>query len=253
MSPSRLVRAAMYEGLPPLTPPISLYCCQRSVSMISAAARNLKIATSPELSLETTLRGLAAGPAALTPAARRPHVGSSAPAPPSPLRKARRRTTLFQRARRSSLSSSTVHSFCAWSDVATVSRFLKTAAAGLAAGHLIRGAVTNICVTQMRSCGCYDQFALEVGRVQLRSEGPPVLSVIRGLTYIEQCQVFNRWFLPTYQTSFRWTGNRSDAEDATSWVFMKAIGHVRLGRESRGGGRGRSRLSSRVCHRRCGW
>jgi sigma-70-like protein len=80
----------------------------------------------------------------------------------------------------------------------------------------------------MRSCGCYDQFELEVGRVQLRSDGPPALSVIRGLTYIEQCQVFNRWFVPTYQNSFRWTGNRSDAEDATTWVFMKAIEQVHL-------------------------
>lgn len=62
----------------------------------------------------------------------------------------------------------------------------------------------------------------------LTNDGRQALSVIRGLTYIEQCQVFNRWFLPTYQASFRWTGNRSDAEDATNWVFMKAIGQVRL-------------------------
>src|SRR6266566_1325143 len=32
-------------------PPSSLYCCQRSVSRISAAARNLRIAASPLLSL----------------------------------------------------------------------------------------------------------------------------------------------------------------------------------------------------------
>ena len=59
--------------------------------------------------------------------------------------------------------------------------------------------------------------------MRLRSDGPPTLSVIRGLTYTEQGQVFNRWFLPTYQTAFRWTGNRSDAEDATTWVFANAI------------------------------
>jgi hypothetical protein len=64
--------------------------------------------------------------------------------------------------------------------------------------------------------------------VQLKSEGPPALSVIRGLTYVEPGQVFNRWFLPTYQASFRWTGNRSDAEDATTWVFMKVIEQVHL-------------------------
>jgi hypothetical protein len=64
--------------------------------------------------------------------------------------------------------------------------------------------------------------------VRLESDGPPALSVIRGLTYIEHCQVFNRWFLPTYQASFRWTGNRSDAEDATTWIFRNAVGPVHL-------------------------
>lgn len=64
--------------------------------------------------------------------------------------------------------------------------------------------------------------------MQLRSDGPPALSVIRGLTYTEPCQVFNRWFLPTYQASFRWTGNRVDAEDATTWVFMNTIEPVHL-------------------------
>ncbi len=58
--------------------------------------------------------------------------------------------------------------------------------------------------------------------------GVPALTVIRGLTYIARSQVFSRWFLPVYQTSFRWTGNRSDAEDATTWVFMNAAGHVHL-------------------------
>src|SRR5260370_31012950 len=58
--------------------------------------------------------------------------------------------------------------------------------------------------------------------------GVPTLTVIRGLTYIARSQVFSRWFLPVYQTSFRWTGNRSDAQDATTWVFMNAAGHVHL-------------------------
>ena len=58
--------------------------------------------------------------------------------------------------------------------------------------------------------------------------GVPALTVIRGLTYFAQSQVFSRWFLPVYQTSFRWTGNRLDAEDAATWVFMNAIGQVRL-------------------------
>ena len=41
------------------------------------------------------------------------------------------------------------------------------------------------------------------------------LAVIRGLTYFDVRQVFNRWLIPTYQTAFRWTGNRSDSEDAS--------------------------------------
>jgi DNA-directed RNA polymerase specialized sigma24 family protein len=31
-----------------------------------------------------------------------------------------------------------------------------------------------------------------------------------------------------YQTAFRWTGNRPDAEDATEWVFLSALSAVRL-------------------------
>jgi hypothetical protein len=52
--------------------------------------------------------------------------------------------------------------------------------------------------------------------------------VIDGLTYSEQSQVFNRWILPSYQTSFVWTGNGPDAEDATAWVFKNGVGSVRL-------------------------
>jgi RNA polymerase sigma-70 factor (ECF subfamily) len=58
--------------------------------------------------------------------------------------------------------------------------------------------------------------------------GVPSLTVIRGLTYHARSQVFSRWFLPVYRASFRWTGNRSDAEDATTWVFMNALGQVHL-------------------------
>lgn len=57
---------------------------------------------------------------------------------------------------------------------------------------------------------------------------PPNLRVIAGLTYSEQLQVFNRWLLPSYQTSFRWTGNRADAEDATTWAFRNSVGRLRL-------------------------
>jgi hypothetical protein len=47
----------------------------------------------------------------------------------------------------------------------------------------------------------------------------PALTVIPGLTYWDQSQVFKRWILPTYQRSFLWTGNQPDAEDATTWIF----------------------------------
>src|SRR6516165_10445241 len=52
-------------------PPSSLYCCQKSVSRISAAARNLKIAASPLLSLDEdglSARALTAPPSGPKPA-----------------------------------------------------------------------------------------------------------------------------------------------------------------------------------------
>ena len=54
------------------------------------------------------------------------------------------------------------------------------------------------------------------------------LAVVRGLTYTNLSQVFNRWLMPTYKTVFRWTGNRVDSEDATTWVFLTVAGHLRL-------------------------
>src|SRR4029077_17748207 len=56
----------------------------------------------------------------------------------------------------------------------------------------------------------------------------PALSVVAGLTYRERSQVFNRWLMPAYQVSMRWTGNRLDAEDATTWVLIKEIGGLDL-------------------------
>jgi hypothetical protein len=46
------------------------------------------------------------------------------------------------------------------------------------------------------------------------------LAVVHGLTYSNFSQVFERWLIPTYRTSFRWTGNRADSEDLTGWVFL---------------------------------
>jgi hypothetical protein len=56
----------------------------------------------------------------------------------------------------------------------------------------------------------------------------PALTVITGLTYWEQSQVFKRWLLPTYRTSFLWTGNRPDAEDMTTWVFKNVAARTQL-------------------------
>jgi len=54
------------------------------------------------------------------------------------------------------------------------------------------------------------------------------LAVVRGLTYTNLSQVYNRWLMPTYRTAFRWTGNRVDAEDATSWALHNVVGHLQL-------------------------
>ncbi len=56
----------------------------------------------------------------------------------------------------------------------------------------------------------------------------PSLSVVAGLTYREGSQVLNRWLVPAYQTSIRWTGNRLDAEDATTWVLVNEMSRLEL-------------------------
>lgn len=56
----------------------------------------------------------------------------------------------------------------------------------------------------------------------------PALSVVAGLTYRERSQVFNRWLVPAYQISIRWTGNRIDAEDATTWVLISELSRLDL-------------------------
>ena len=45
------------------------------------------------------------------------------------------------------------------------------------------------------------------------------LAIVPGLTYADMAQVRSRRLIPTYATVFRWTGNRPDAEDLTSWIF----------------------------------
>ena len=54
------------------------------------------------------------------------------------------------------------------------------------------------------------------------------LEIVRGLTYTNCSQVFERWLMPTYGTSFRWTGNRADSEDLTARVFLNTADHLQL-------------------------
>ena len=54
------------------------------------------------------------------------------------------------------------------------------------------------------------------------------LAIIRGLTYTSSAQVLNRWLVPTYRSLFRWTGNRADAEDTTTWTLLNVADHLRL-------------------------
>ena len=56
----------------------------------------------------------------------------------------------------------------------------------------------------------------------------PAVTVVAGLTYREKSQVFNRWLLPAYQVSMRWTGSRLDAEDATTWVLVNEMSRLDL-------------------------
>jgi sigma-70-like protein len=64
--------------------------------------------------------------------------------------------------------------------------------------------------------------------VERATFGRPALAVVAGLTYRERSQVFNRWLVPVYQMSIRWTGNRPDAEDATTWVLINGMRRLNL-------------------------
>jgi DNA-directed RNA polymerase specialized sigma24 family protein len=60
-------------------------------------------------------------------------------------------------------------------------------------------------------------------------EGPP-FRVLAGHTYRDASQVFCRCLMPVYQTSYRWTGNRMDAEDVTTSVFLNEFRRLDLPR-----------------------
>jgi DNA-directed RNA polymerase specialized sigma24 family protein len=61
--------------------------------------------------------------------------------------------------------------------------------------------------------------------VEMQSMGQPKppFTVLAGHTYREPVQVFNRCLMPVYQTSYWWTGNRPDAEDVTTRVFINGF------------------------------
>jgi Sigma-70, region 4 len=54
------------------------------------------------------------------------------------------------------------------------------------------------------------------------------LAVVRGLTYTGFGQVYSRWIVATYGTAFRWTGNRVDSEDVTSWTLNRVARNLGL-------------------------
>jgi len=66
--------------------------------------------------------------------------------------------------------------------------------------------------------------------MQSMGSSEPFLRVLAGHTYREPLQVFGRCLMPVYQTSYRWTGNRLDAEDATAWVFINEFRRLDLPR-----------------------
>jgi hypothetical protein len=74
----------------------------------------------------------------------------------------------------------------------------------------------------------YKERLDRVSAVEQGTFDRPALTVVAGLTYRERSQVFNRWLVPAYQMSIRWTGNRLDAEDATTWVVINEISRLHL-------------------------
>jgi DNA-directed RNA polymerase specialized sigma24 family protein len=68
--------------------------------------------------------------------------------------------------------------------------------------------------------------------IEMQSIGQAALPlrVLAGHTYRDPVQVFNRCLMPVYQTSYRWTGNRMDAEDVTAWVFTNEFRRLDLPR-----------------------
>src|SRR4029077_3121136 len=70
-SPSRITSPALYPESGALTPPSSLYCCHRSASIDSAAARSWSTATSPLVRVSVCATALRAPVNSAAPGARR--------------------------------------------------------------------------------------------------------------------------------------------------------------------------------------
>jgi hypothetical protein len=61
-----------------------------------------------------------------------------------------------------------------------------------------------------------------------RKELRPALGVLHGFTYGDHSQVFSHCLVPGYQSFFRWTGTRPDAEDATRFLFETVVARLAL-------------------------
>src|SRR5437879_12909587 len=64
------------------------------------------------------------------------------------------------------------------------------------------------------------------GRMQSMGSSEPFLRVLAGHTYREPLQVFGRCLMPVYETSYRWTGNRLDAQGAPACVRVKEFSRL---------------------------
>jgi DNA-directed RNA polymerase specialized sigma24 family protein len=76
----------------------------------------------------------------------------------------------------------------------------------------------------------YVTICVLVVDMQSPAQSASLLAVIAGQRYREPRQVFNRCLMPVYQTSYRWTGNRLDAEDVTCWVILNEFRRLDLPR-----------------------
>ena len=97
---------------------------------------------------------------------------------------------------------------------AAAQSFCREQIAGGVTNHSLQFVTTDVLVVEMQPAGQFE------GR----------LTLIAGHTYREPSQVFNRCLMPVYQTAYRWTGNRLDAENVTSRVIADQFKRLDLPR-----------------------